>query len=366
MVAPASALSIRRVRFTNAADPRLVALIERGHPVLLIARYSNSGGSKAVRSSVNQLYGAARGLALHGVDVCHLLPDDRELLAAHVWANLETVTSRTMDGARFDNRFFFSDAHRTQGLLLSVSVGSGAKVDANSYHQPAVKRVADLLLAQEPGVVYASEISRLGRTHASFGPIPETLDELARRYRPTYGAGPWIGDEDGNNNDALGLPLAPYSPQVRSQMVKIAAAAEDEARKIAFRNDRGKVTGTPRRLAGGRALFSWELCPPAGFATAMLMDRDTGRRAGNLLYLDTDAARPTASEVALTVPGVPDGDGDHLADQAANVDWFLAHFGTPGYDYAACADALVARGYSTSGLRRQHGARAAWERVDDA
>src|SRR4051794_11793034 len=109
MAEPAVDLARPRLRCLERADPRLVALLDGGHPVLLVARCSESGGRKAVQSAVNQVYAAARGLAVHGVDVRHLLPEDHEELEAEVWANLETVVSRTIEGAKFTNKFFFTD-----------------------------------------------------------------------------------------------------------------------------------------------------------------------------------------------------------------------------------------------------------------
>jgi hypothetical protein len=95
------------------------------------------------------------------------------------------------------------------------------------------------------------------------------------------------------------------------------------------------------------------------------MDPHTGRRGANLLYLDTAAVRPAAGEVALRLPVVLDDTGAPV-DQAANVAWLLDHLGRPGYDVPACADVLVARGYSSPGLRRADGAHAAWPRHDGA
>ncbi|MGY1608732.1 hypothetical protein [Geodermatophilus sp. SYSU D00700] len=351
------------MRLGSAADPLLAAQLRAGHPVLLVARYSDDSGPRAVHRAVQQIYAAARGLRVHHVHVEHLLPAEPTDLEAQVRADLVPLASTGFDERRFDNRFFFCDRQRAGGLLLAVSIGSGRKIDAESLHQPAVLHTAALIRSERPAVLYTSEISRLGRSHTAFGPIPMRLHELQQRFRRAGGAGPWVGDETGNRDDDAGLPLRPYTAEVGTRMMALAARAETEAISIARRNMRGKETATPTRLVQGRAPFGWEFTPPPGFATAVLMDPVTGRRGGNLLYLDTAACRPAAGEVALRLPVVHDAAGQPV-DQAALVCWLLAHLGRPGYDFAACADVLVAGGFSTPGLRRARGASAAWPRHD--
>jgi hypothetical protein len=308
--APAASDPPSRVRFIADAPPALVETFDAGHPVAIVGRDSSANGTKAWRGAVHQVYRAAQGLERHGVLLRHLLPVEPDELQALAQATAVPEDSKTLEGRPFTNSFYVHDL-RAAGLLVVISVGTGTKIDADTLHQPATRHIAGLLQDAQPCLLYSSDVARLGRSQGAFGPIPATLEEVGRRLGHRGLSGPWVGDDAGNYNDTLGVPLQPYSPAVGVRMIDLAGASEREARAIAVRLARAKRARSPRALVDGRAWWPWELTPPPGFACAVLSDGPpTYRRRGNLLYLDSADFRPTAAEVAGELPVVWDADGN--------------------------------------------------------
>jgi hypothetical protein len=121
-------------------DEDLMAWLDLGRSVSLLARGSTPAGHKAVRFAVQDLFAAADELAALGLDFRPVLPSREE--CTRLLESAPAITSFDADGKAFRNRYVTIDLRDKAGLVILLSCGTGTKLDANGT-QPFVVRAAD-------------------------------------------------------------------------------------------------------------------------------------------------------------------------------------------------------------------------------
>ncbi|HEU4675301.1 MAG TPA: hypothetical protein VFS29_04905 [Motilibacteraceae bacterium] len=324
------------VQVDDECPDGLAGLIEAGHPILLIARWSGSSGRTAVRQVLQSLQVAVKALRATGLDVGHLV--DPAALQLRLESTRATPYPDAAGRGTFDIRAVLEDRHRDRGLVLLVITGTGQKVDAGSFTQPTVQEVARAVSTYAPALVFASEMSRwVGRDPLLLGPLLWTLEHL----QLPDGARPYLGGSD--------LPLRPYDEIEGLRLILVGQAGKVEAQNLKVRGGGGAVERTDEVMAEGRFQYASGMALPPGLAAVRVRKAD-GTPGLCLGYLDTPQCRPDPADALYglaAAPGDPDrpSAGSQLpaeapADQVANVIWFLEHYGTPGWSITACAAEL--------------------------
>lgn len=316
-------------------DHALVSALDAGRPIGLAGRASSPSGAEARRLAIDDLYGAAQQLKRHsGLDFVPVLPSRAELDRQLATASGEQSTTR--DGRVFTNRFVVVDLRKSAGLVILLSTGSGSKLSHEGL-QPFVVRAAQFIREHDLGLYAVKRFDRAAREDWGAGPV---MIEL--RDGKTH-----LCDEDG---------LGPFDA-ARSIMSFIKGGS---SRKLAtdlpeqVRNGQRSMTGT--RFEAGRVRYHAPITPPPGCAS-LWMKGDSLRARERFLVLDSPLAYPPAAAVASGHPEVRGSDG-RLVDQVENVRFVLAKYGLPHWTPGRIHRELVARCFSTPGLRQRHGVHA--------
>jgi hypothetical protein len=315
-----------------SADGDLVALLDAGRPLLLVARNSTSATRAGCRAAAVDLEGAATELLdQYGVDVRGCLPDSGEV-AEWLFTTPNKVKSETALGRRFENRFLVLDFRPHAPLVVSVSAGSGLKEDED-FSQPHAAHVRSGLLTKDVAFAgfYAKRFDRLVRSLWSTGQILQSLRALHERHGSAWAAdgdgGRWSHDEEADLLFAM-----------RGH------GAQTEARNLPRKRARGLMRLTGDHLEHGRVRYPMGSGVPAGF----MRYRDRASKQ-SYLALDSPEYYPDP-DTASGYPNVRDRDGNRV-DQVENVRWLLANWGLPGKTFAELVEELSDRRFSTEGLR---------------
>lgn len=321
------------------APDELVGRLDAGEPIALGGRCSSSDGAQGRRQAVDDLYGAAKELALAtGIDVRGFLPTKDDLQSRLSAASAHTST--TIDGTTFRNRYMLVDERERAGVIFIVSVGSGHLLD-DQGEQPFVRYVAQTVRRYGAAVFACKRLDRGAREDWGAAPLM-----IALRQREGY-----LFDEDG---------LGPID-QARSMVSFIKGGG---SRKVAddmphqTRAGQRELSGT--QLIDGQARYHISSKSPPGFGTAWLRNGTTPTE--RVVYLDCDDARPRDVQVAYGLPEVYEDGIDGPArrvDQVANVRFLLSVLGRPSWTHKRLVAELSRRKFSTPGLRALHGPDAA-------
>lgn len=311
--------------------------MESGRPLLAIGRNSGPSGRRACRAAADDLYNGLASLKkLAGLDASGVLPSQEEL-AEYLFTRGMRLESQQRDGKVFRNHFALVDL-REFGLVLSISYGSGYKVDED-LDQPHDKWVARCVrdLPGPVAGVAANRVDRLTRSEEGSGPA---LKELRHLHR-TQGA--WLGAQSRVLD--LGSDLTPV------EIAFHVSAASRDARDFRKKQTDGKRHYTGEVMVDGKVPYGVGMPPPVGL---MVYENFVTRR--NVLAIDTPSNYPDPS-TATGVPAVVDENGV-LVDQVENVRFLLANWGRDGCSLEELWRELSARRLSSQKFRSGKGANA--------
>lgn len=304
-------------------------------PILVVARNSGQDGRNSRRQAINDLLDACDRLKAAGCDVTDALPDEHRL--HELLRHADPVRSKDKYGRTFLNRMVTIDLRATHGVYVVLSVGTGRKLDEQGT-QPFVQYLAQTVIAIRPCLVFAKRLDRISRRAWALGILMLNLTELKA----------YIGDAVFGLSDADGI---------ESILVFFRAqAGEEEARGIPKKTRSGMRRETGTSLSSGSCPYAVAAPVPPGFMSYRPVDR--GMLERRIITFDTPSCHPSAELMCVGLPEVTieDDEGNPTrVDQVDNVRWALQRLGHPGWPAPAIANGLVARGFSTEGLRRTHG-----------
>jgi hypothetical protein len=316
------------VRRALAADPLLV----------LLGRASNPSGNQATDLAASSVVNGAAELERQGIRVRHLLPPLTVLKHHHHdTATVERIEA--LGGGLIEHRWS-TWGGLDSGLLVIMTTGSGTKIALEHFEQPAVARIARLVLQHQPAVVYARALHRIGRDH--LGPLIAVLQAMAQ----TREDGPFIGDDE--------IALGELDEGMEWRLTTQSLVAKYQARGLVRDNQVGMRarTGVRHETWPGVWWFASPRPAPPGLTKLTLRTFDNARPR-TALVLDCPAARPPEAMIAggLRPPRTPKG---KVADQVALVRWIGEHLYTDGWDARGCAAHLAEHGWAPPAIRQRH------------
>jgi hypothetical protein len=174
------------ITLTDACRPDVRRALQTDPGVLLVGRSADSSGW-AIDRCISDVYIAAEHLAQReGVDVRHLVPNPKALIAHHRTAAVAERT-HTIHGATVVHRWSVWTAPAS-ALTVLLSTGSARAVTADGLDQPAVLRVARVVHETRPTVVFAQSLTQIGRGY------PGALIDVLQAIGETRADGPFLGD----------------------------------------------------------------------------------------------------------------------------------------------------------------------------
>lgn len=307
-------------------------VVSRKRPLLIAARNSDARTRKGSEAAAADAHDAVVDLArLTGFDLTRTLPS-RDIMADWLFSSPNVQRFTEPDGTAFSMRTCLIDLTE-HGVLLCLSSGSALKLTTD-HQQPHVTLIQQILRSSTIDLagVFVKRFDRLSRSTSML--VVHELRDLERRLGIS-----WSGDGEQGRWD-LG-----EMAEVIATIKGIGGRAEGLAMR------RKAVAGIRRethdRMIDGRVRYSLGGgCPPG---LIRYRDRITGR---SYLAIDSPVFHPALHDSLSGVPDVRDQDGQ-LVDQAATLQWILANFGVDGRDEHALFPELLARRWSTDGLRRE-------------
>ena len=312
-------------------------------PVLVLGRCSTPSGKNAYRLAADDLLDGFNELAKRGLDYRSHLPSKAEIIAK--LRDAKPVRSKTInehgEAKTLANRFVTLDLRQECGVFAIVSAGTGKKLDENLL-QPFVTRCAEVAKAIRPRLLFGKSMRRWARDAWGLAPLIQAMKAVP---------GSSLGDAK-MGFIPLGGPLADILAFLTAR------SGEEEAEALPVQSRRGQSNKTGRRMINGRVPYAAAPAAPPGMACVRLVD---GAGVGGVvLVLDTPGCRPSKAEVAAGLPQVFDKK-NQAVDQVENVRWALKKLAA-GWTHRRIAEGLIARKYSTDGLRRRRGSSAAtWQ-----
>lgn len=315
-------------------DEALRMAVSPSTPLVLSGRNSNSSPSAGAREAAQEIHDAAIVLHRnHGWDVRPILPAVEELVTFLTNAG-NVRKSVDPHGHAFSNRFCLIDV-RSHGLVLSISAGTARKIDS-AYRQPFVDWLFDL--AADPGLnlcgFYFFRRDRMLREAWSQGPLLHRLRDIEATRNV------WVGDDQGRWDLSRQLDVVRFMQ---------ASGAETEADVFYNKRIASQLDHSDDVMSRGHARYAISQATPPG--TFRYKDAALKRW---VMAIDSPEFYPKQTETLSTLPSVFLEDG-RRADQAGTVQWFLSELGKPGRGLRDLWPELVARRYSTEGLRRTAG-----------
>ena len=300
---------------------------------IVIAARSSGVGPEGIRLVFDDLSGAADVLAAYdaALDVRKFLPSRNEI--SKRLNQVPTVTYESNSGSPFTAQIAKIPIPQAN-LILVVGLVSGAKL-TKDLQSPFVNAVAAAMDQINPSVLAVKRLDRLGRSDWALGPVFLRLSALDAL----------LCDEDGLRevDETTGL----------LSFIK-GAASRREAKTIAVKVRNGQRKGTGKAMEDGEVPYRVSSLPPPGFGVCVKSAAAVAHRT-RVAYLDCDEFRPNSAE---GLGEVLDNDGNFI-DQVEIVRWVLSVAGKPMWPISEIARELVARKYSTPGIR-------AWARETDA
>ncbi len=318
-------------RQTVAAPAEVTAGIKEGRPVVVVARNSGATGRAAHEAAVQDLSLAMERLAGFGLDFRHLMASDADLVKLLKSAKGEK--SRDPSGGEFVNRFVDIDLTGS-GLYVILSAGSGRKI-TDGFAQPFVDHVVDTVIELDPILLFARRIDRLTRS----------VHTVGRLLQPLQHRGAFIGDA------AQGIRKVNLMESMSTYFQ--ATMAQAEVDKLPTQTREGMARNTGDTLVAGQVSWGVAGVPPPGFGRARLLD-GVGRRDRTIIYLETEGCRPDPATISDGGSQVVDAAGN-LVDQVDNVRFALSVIGKSGWSLKRVGEELIARRFSTDGIRRRNG-----------
>jgi hypothetical protein len=307
------------------------ALCKRFDPftacVLVLGRNSLNG-KVGRRGAIDDLFHALDRLARHGVDARPHMPGRDEL--DQMLRDAAPVTSKDKNGRSFFNRFVEIDLRDKCGVYILLSTGTARKLDVDDETQPWISRATAITRAINPSLIYARRIDRIVRKAWALGPLMLALDDG------------WIGDERRGIRQVNGIEGA--------IVFFDATASEEEAEKFISKGPQGINTRSGRRMENGQVLYAAGNAPPPGFGVARLSSGSG--RGPQIMYLDDCISAPPTDKVAYGLSTV-EVNGQAVS-QVENVRFLLRNVGRPEWPATRLLNELVARGFSSTGLRRHN------------
>jgi hypothetical protein len=335
---PAAAAAPPRLLTTEACRPAIRRALATDPLVVLVGRASSPSGSQATDLAASSVINGATELERReGIRVRHLLPALAELKAHHrTTAIREKIEA--LDGGTIAHRWSTWGGPQV-GVLVIMTTGTGTKIALEHFEQPAVARVARLVHAARPAVVYARALHRIGR--GSLDPLIEVLQHIAESRVD----GPFIGDDT--------IRLGELDEGMERRLADQSISAKYRAQELVNDNRVGmrSRTGESHEFLPGVWEYGAGQPPPPGLTTLRLRTYDNAvpRTA---LVLDCPAARPPEHLIAGGRPPARTPTGK-FADQVALVRWLGEHLYTDGWGARACAAYLAAHGWAPPAIRRR-------------
>lgn len=297
--------------------------------ILAVGRASSSTGKNARELAVNDLLRVAEVLqVMYGIEIVRHLPSKDILM--RMLAAAPPVTSHA-DGRTFRNRFVEIDLRAQCGVYFVLSTGSAKKVDDDTCAQPFVERLAQIARRVQPWLLMANRLDRVVRLAWALGPIMMVLASMDAL----------IGD----SRRGVVCPTGIESLRVFFD----ALIGEEQAAILPRQTRAGMRDRCDSQMVNGRLRFHANRVAPPGFTYVRMK---TGASADErLLVLDSPKWFPPADEVAYGLPEVKNDAGE-LVDQVENIRWLLRNIARPGMTDTKLGDGLLARRFSTDGLRR--------------
>lgn len=297
---------------------------------------SSSGGRKGRDLAARDALAAVEQFGEQtGVNFSAVMPSLEEITLRLATARSEVFVGK--DDERFSCRFVVIDLIAEAQVALLVATSSGAKVTEDD-RQPFVARSAQEYRRLNACVFAVKELDRSGRLDWGLAPITMAIQ----------GNSGVLADENGCGPIDIGRSITTFA---------IGASAKKMASGIPKRTRREQRNRTGTEMIGGRVACHLSSPPPPGFGICWLKGATTNP-IDRVLYLDTDACRPSESTAASGLGSVRYPDGHELAgqfvDQVENVRYVLKNLGRPGYTKRSIVRELAARHYSTVMLRGNH------------
>ena len=315
-------------------DRPLKSMLDAGRPIIFAGRASGPKGQNAYRLSVDSMYEAVEAVRRHtGIDAAGVAPSRENMMEQLRLATAHR--SRTTTGQEFTLRVATVDLSARYGVIFVVGAGTGMKLDV-SLSQPWVSHVAQLVQRTNAALFAVKHLDRASRS--DWG--------IAELMLAVQSAGTWLctdAEPPGPLDDARSI--VSFVNAVANR--KVASELPEKARK-------GMVARTGTQMVSGQVSWHSSAPVPPGFAVSTVRSEVGGRTIHRVLFIDSDECRPAEDRAGIGLPKSFDANGRHI-DNAALVQWFLSHYGRPGYTLARCTSELVARGFSTDGLRARYG-----------
>lgn len=333
-------LILGKLRLGPLAVAALSAVPTADRPMLVVGRDSQEGKYGSTAMDLYELAdSAAAKLDVHLRDA---LPSTEQIIYDLRNAPpAERVTSSDGNG-NFKNRFVVYDL-RPQGtpLIILASNGSGSRIDQRGFKQPAIERIAQLLVDEDPSSIIVKRWDRSGRGSWALAPLMMPITTRRDAGMPIS-----LGDTvDGFVAENF---VGDFQIFTRGEH------ARQEALQIRLKTSTKPFELTDDAFVDGRLNVHLPSMPPPGVGRAVLLRYDAVRDARRIVwYLDQPGAIPT--DAAYGVSEVCDEEGRPIY-QVDVVRWFLEYAYTKEFPTgAAIGEELVRRGYSTAMMRAMGG-----------
>lgn len=299
--------------------------LRNGGGVLLGARCSGDSGVKARTAVMQDAEEMLNALAATGLDLRDALPP-RETLD-HLLTSVEREKSYSPEGKPFFNSFVTLEL--AERCVLLMSNGTAKELD-DTYTQPFVDRLQQLMMEHSPALLFARRLDRLTRNATAFARLLGVAERLSSDRIM------WVGDAKRGIQELNKITTLTFFIE--------GFLAEGTAETLPLQSRTGMSARTDRRMSNGRVRYAAPAQTPPGSTRGRLKDGTA------MVVLDTPTCTFEAAEVASLglVSHVVNG---NKICQVENVRFALSNFGRPGWTALRIAQELLRRGYMTDKRR---------------